>query len=116
MNQRDLPRVLVAGGTGYIGGGVLEVLQQQGFWVRALCLEPNRLRAASRCNDIFMGHVTRPETLKGLCQGIDVVFTSIGTRSLIRKPTIWEVDYSWSSSVIFARCIKCLSLICNVRI
>ena len=27
MNHRDLPKVLVAGGTGYIGGGVLEVLQ-----------------------------------------------------------------------------------------
>ena len=102
MNQRDLPRVLVAGGTGYIGGGVLEVLQQQGFWVRALCREPNRLRAASRCNDIFMGHVTRPETLKGLCQGIDVVFTSIGTRSSIRKPTIWEVDYQGNLNLLEA--------------
>ncbi len=102
MNQRDLPRVLVAGGTGYIGGGVLEVLQQQGFWVRALCREPNRLRAASRCNDIFVGHVTRPETLKGLCQGIDVVFTSIGTRSLIRKPTIWEVDYQGNLNLLEA--------------
>ncbi len=102
MNQRDLPRVLVAGGTGYIGGGVLEVLQQQGFWVRALCREPNRLRAASRCNDIFVGHVTRPETLKGLCQGIDVVFTSIGTRSCIRKPTIWEVDYQGNLNLLEA--------------
>ena len=102
MNQRDLPRVLVAGGTGYIGGGVLEVLQQQGFWVRALCREPNRLRAASRCNDIFVGHVTRPETLKGLCQGIDVVFTSIGTRSFIRKPTIWEVDYQGNLNLLEA--------------
>ena len=102
MNHRDLPRVLVAGGTGYIGGGVLEVLQQQGFWVRALCREPNRLREPSRCGDIFVGQVTRPETLKGLCQGIDVVFTSIGTRSLIRKPTIWEVDYQGNLNLLEA--------------
>jgi uncharacterized protein YbjT (DUF2867 family)/predicted ArsR family transcriptional regulator len=92
MNHRDLPRVLVAGGTGYIGGGVLEVLQQKGFWVRALCRDPNRLREPSRCGDIFVGHATRPETLKGLCQGIDVVFSSLGTRSFSRKPTLWEVD------------------------
>ena len=102
MNHRDLPRVLVAGGTGYIGGGVLEVLQQQSFWVRALCREPNRLREPSRCGDIFVGQVTRPETLKGLCQGIDVVFTSIGTRSLIRKPTIWEVDYQGNLNLLEA--------------
>jgi hypothetical protein len=34
MNSELLPRVLIAGGTGYIGGGVLEVLHQKGFWVR----------------------------------------------------------------------------------
>ncbi len=93
MPSKELPKVLVAGGTGYIGGGVLEVLQQQGFWVRALCRDPSRLRQPSQCSDIFVGHATRPETLEGLCQGIDVVFSSIGTRSFRRKPTIWEVDY-----------------------
>ena len=102
MNQRNLPKVLVAGGTGYIGGGVLEILQQQGFWVRALCREPHRLREPSRCDDIFVGHATRPETLKGLCQGIDVVFSSLGTRSLIRKPTIWEVDYQANLNLLEA--------------
>ncbi len=102
MNYRDLPRVLVAGGTGYIGGGVLQVLQQRGFWVRALCRDPARLREPSRCSDIFVGHATRPETLKGLCQGIDVVFSSLGTRSFSRKPTIWEVDYQGNLNLLEA--------------
>lgn len=93
MHSKESPRVLVAGGTGYIGGGVLAVLQQQGFWVRALCRDPSRLRDTVQCNDIFVGHATRPETLKGLCQDIDVVFSSIGTRSFRRKPSIWAVDY-----------------------
>ncbi len=100
MNHRDLPKVLVAGGTGYIGGGVLEILQQQGFWVRALCRDPHRLRDPSRCDDIFVGEVTRPSTLKGLCQGIDVVFSSIGTRSLVREPTFWEVDYQGNLNLL----------------
>lgn len=84
---------MVAGGTGYIGGGVLEALHQQGFWLRALCRDPSRLRDPAHCNDIFLGHATHPETLTGLYQGIDVVFSSLGTRSFRRKPTIWEVDY-----------------------
>jgi uncharacterized protein YbjT (DUF2867 family) len=67
MSRKVLPSVLVAGGTGYIGGGVLDVLQQQGFQVRALCRDPSRLRAPVHCNDIFVGHATRPETLTGLC-------------------------------------------------
>jgi uncharacterized protein YbjT (DUF2867 family) len=102
MNHRDLPKVLVAGGTGYIGGGVLQMLHHRGFWVRALCRDPNRLREPSRCSDIFVGHATRPETLKGLCQGIDVVFSSLGTRSFSRKPSIWEVDYQGNLNLLEA--------------
>lgn len=102
MNHTELPRVLIAGGTGYIGGRVLEVLQQQGFWVRALCRDPSRLRQPDRCQEIFVGQATRPETLQDLCQGIDVVFSSIGTRSFARKPTIWEVDYQANLNLLEA--------------
>ncbi|MGK7908429.1 MAG: NAD(P)H-binding protein [Synechococcus sp.] len=100
MNPTELPKVMVAGGTGYIGGGVLEVLNKRGFWVRALCRNPDRLRDCSHCNDIFVGHATCPETLTGLCQGIDVVFSSLGTRSFRRKPTIWEVDYKGNLNLL----------------
>lgn len=102
MSRKVLPSVLVAGGTGYIGGGVLDVLQQQGFQVRALCRDPSRLRDPVHCNDIFVGHATRPETLTGLCQGIDVVFSSLGTRSFSRKPSIWEVDYQGNLNLLEA--------------
>jgi uncharacterized protein YbjT (DUF2867 family)/predicted ArsR family transcriptional regulator len=100
MNPTELPKVMVAGATGYIGGGVLEVLHQQGFWVRALCRDPNRLRDPACCDDIFIGHATRPETLMGLCRGIDVVFSSLGTRSFSRKPSIWEVDYQGNLNLL----------------
>lgn len=94
MNHKNLPKVLVAGGTGYIGGGVLEILKQRGFRLRALCRDPNRLPLSTlQSNEIFVAQATKPETLKGLCSGIDVVFSSIGTRSFKRQPTIWEVDY-----------------------
>ena len=29
-------------------------------------------------DDLFVGEITRPETLAGLCDGIDVVFSSVG--------------------------------------
>ncbi len=96
------PRVMVAGATGYIGGGVLLVLHQRGFWVRALCRDPSRLPNPNWCNEIFVGHATRPETLKGLCSGIDVVFSSIGIRSFKRQPNIWEVDYQANLNILEA--------------
>ncbi|MDJ0703601.1 MAG: SDR family oxidoreductase [Leptolyngbyaceae cyanobacterium MO_188.B28] len=94
------PRIMIAGATGYIGGGVLQVLHQKGFWIRALCRDKGRLRNPDWCDDIFVGHATRPETLKGLCEGIDIVFSSIGIRSFKRKPTIWEVDYQGNLNIL----------------
>ncbi|MGR3276325.1 SDR family oxidoreductase [Acaryochloris marina] len=95
-------KVLVAGATGYIGGGVLEVLHGQGFWVRALCRDKNRLRNTNWCDDIFMGHATQPDTLKGLCEDIDVVFSSIGIHSFNRHPTFWDVDYQANLNIFEA--------------
>ncbi|MDJ0717632.1 MAG: SDR family oxidoreductase [Prochloraceae cyanobacterium] len=93
---------MVAGATGYIGGGVLEVLHQKGFWIRALCREKRRLVNPKWCNEIFLGHATRPETLKGLCEGIDVVFSSIGIHSFKCQPSIWEVDYQGNLNILQA--------------
>ena len=105
MNKQR-PKVMVAGATGYIGGGVLQVLHQKGFWIRALCREKSRLVNPNWYNDIFVGHATRPETLKGLCEGIDVVFSSIATPSFKRQPSIWEVDYqgNLAATTVIAYC------------
>ena len=73
----ERPKVLVVGATGYIGGGVLQILHQNGFWIRALCRDQSRLRNPTWCDDIFIGQATQPETLKGLCEGIDVVFSRV---------------------------------------
>jgi uncharacterized protein YbjT (DUF2867 family) len=95
---RKKTRVMVAGATGYIGGGVARALHRQGFRVRALARDP--ARASEECDDIFEGHATKPETLDGLCQGIDVVFSSIGITNFKREPTLWEVDYQANLNIL----------------
>jgi uncharacterized protein YbjT (DUF2867 family) len=94
------PRVMVAGATGYIGGGVLQVLHHRGFWTRVLCRDPNRLLHPNWCDEIFVGHATQPDSLKGLCDGIDVVFSSIGIRSFQQKPLLWDVDYQGNLNIL----------------
>jgi uncharacterized protein YbjT (DUF2867 family) len=49
-----------------------------------------------------VGQATQPETLKGLCERIDVAFSSIGTRSFKPRPTIWEVDYQANLNLLTA--------------
>lgn len=86
-------RVLVCGATGYLGRHVLRVAHEAGHHVRALARDEARLgEERDFCDEVFVGHATDPSTLIGLCDDIDVVFSSVGNRTLRRKPTIWEVD------------------------
>jgi uncharacterized protein YbjT (DUF2867 family) len=80
-------KVLVAGSTGYLGRFVVREFKRRGHWVHALARNPERLAepgpflapaVRDQIDDLFVGEVTRPETLAGLCDGIDVVFSSVG--------------------------------------
>lgn len=99
------PRVLVVGATGYLGRHIVAHLHQAGYPVRALVRDPARLGTTAREPgipdvDVFVGQVTRPETLDGLCDGVSVVVSTLGVRSLARTPTPWEVDYQGNLNVL----------------
>lgn len=93
--------VLVVGATGYLGSHILTHLREKGYPVRALARNLDKLSAEQKRGvDIFVGQVTRPDTLHGLCDEISVVVSSLGKRSLTRKPTSWEVDYQGNLNVL----------------
>ena len=90
----EKPKVLVCGGTGYIGGLVLEGLKENGYWVRGLAREQSKEKLSGKnCDDVFVGEATKKETLKGVCDGMDVVFSSVGLHTSSKRPTLWELDY-----------------------
>lgn len=93
-------KVMVAGATGYIGGSVARALKDKGFWVRGLTRSPERLKAPTDVDDVFIGQATCPQTLNGLCDGIDVAFSSIGIHEFVRKPSIWDVDYQANLNIV----------------
>lgn len=87
-------RVLVAGATGYLGAHVTRALHEAGHFVRALARDVRRLEdLTGQYDEGFQGEATRPASLRGLCDGIEVVFSSLGVRSLRRSPTVWDVDW-----------------------
>lgn len=95
------PLVLVVGATGYLGRHIVAQLRQAGYRVRALARDPNRLGFTCDSGvEVFVGQVTRPETLAGLCDGVSIVISTLGVRSLARKPTPWEVDYQGNLTVL----------------
>lgn len=104
-------RVLVAGATGYLGRFVAQEFKQQGWWVRALARNPDKLRSRGPflepaidglVDDVFVGQATVPGTLHGVCDGIDVVFSSIGLTRQHDKLSYMQVDYQANRNLLDA--------------
>ncbi len=104
-----MQKVLVAGATGYLGRFVVQEFKKRGYWVRALARNPKKLEKTGRflepavkdqTDEVFVGEVTKPETLRGLCDGIDILFSSIGITRQRDKVSFMEVDYQGNKSLL----------------
>lgn len=69
-------KVLVAGASGRLGAEIVKALRARGVWVRALTRDPGRLHGTA--DEVFVGDLTSPGTLSGVCREIDQVFTCAG--------------------------------------
>jgi len=96
-------KVLIAGSTGYLGKFLLQECIQRGYWVRALARSIDKLDDVRDCvDDVFVGEATNPDTLQGLCEGIDVVISALGVASSRTNETISldDVDYGGNSNIL----------------
>jgi len=94
--------VLVAGSTGYLGKFAVRAFKQRGYRVRALTRSEARLGrpgpftappVAEFVDEVFVGEITKPETLDGLMDGVDFVFSSIGISRQRDGLTFEQVDH-----------------------
>jgi uncharacterized protein YbjT (DUF2867 family) len=93
--------VLVAGATGYLGGFVVRELARRGCFVRALARSPEKLDSIKdELDEVVAGEVTQPNTLAGICDGIDVVFSSVGITKQKGKLTFKDVDYQGNLNLL----------------
>jgi uncharacterized protein YbjT (DUF2867 family) len=96
-----MKRILVAGATGYLGGFVTQEFKRQGHFVRALARSPEKLHRLDPLPDeIVKGEVTRPETLENVCDGMDVVFSSIGITKQKDGLSFRDVDYQGNKNLL----------------
>jgi uncharacterized protein YbjT (DUF2867 family) len=99
--MQDKKRVLVAGATGYLGGFVVKAFKSRGHFVRALARSPQKLdHMRDEIDEIVKGEITDPESLKGICERIDVVFSSIGITRQKDKLTFKNVDYQGNKNLL----------------
>lgn len=99
--EQPRPTVLVAGATGYIGRHIVQAMHDAGYRVRALVRDRGKLEpVADACDEVFIGEVTRMETLDGACDGVDIVVSALGLRTLRARPTPEEVDLQANLNVL----------------
>jgi len=101
--------VLVAGATGYLGRFVVREFKNRGYWVRVLARNPDKLKTPgpylepaveNLADDVYVGEVTKPETLGGVCDDIDLVFSSIGITRQRDGVSFMDVDYQGNMNLL----------------
>ena len=98
-----MKKVLVAGATGYLGQYVVKALKDKGYWVRALGRSAAKLAPVEdHADELFVGEVTDPDSLSGLCDGIENVFSSVGITRQKDGLTYNDVDYQGNRNLLTA--------------
>jgi uncharacterized protein YbjT (DUF2867 family) len=96
-----MPRVLIAGATGYLGRFLLSEAKGRGFTVRALTRSEQKLsHARPTIDELFVGEVTKPATLRGVAQDVDVVISAIGITRQRDGLRYQDVDYQGNLNLL----------------
>jgi uncharacterized protein YbjT (DUF2867 family) len=96
-----MKKVLVAGATGYLGQFVVKALKAKGYWIRALGRSTAKLAPVEEyADELFIGEATNPDSLVGLCDGIDIVFSSVGITRQKDGLTYQDVDYQGNRNLL----------------
>ena len=86
-------KVLVAGATGYLGQFITQELLDRGFATTIIVRNKNKIAIKAPNLKIIEAQVTQPDTLKGICDNIDVVISSVGLTRQKDGLTYMDVDY-----------------------
>jgi uncharacterized protein YbjT (DUF2867 family) len=96
-----LKTVLIAGASGYLGSRVGRQAKERGYRVRVLIRKPEQTeRLGFTPDDVRIAQATRPDSLKGLCDGVDIVFSSLGITRQKDGLTYEQVDFQANRNLL----------------
>ena len=82
--------ILVTGATGYIGGRLLQRLEDDGHAVRCLARHPDRVRTTKARTEVVRGDCLEPASLRPALSGIEVAYYLV--HSMATGPAFAELD------------------------
>ena len=87
-------KVVLAGAFGNLGAEILKSLCRDGHEVIAADLKERAVPGTEGKYTFVSIDATRPETLKGLCDGADTVITTMGLTGASTRFTSYDIDYN----------------------
>lgn len=91
-------KVVLAGAFGNLGADILKALAGAGHEVVAADMTVREIEGVS-CETRVID-VTKPETLKGLCEGADAVVTTVGLTRTSATITNYDIDYQGNVNLL----------------
>jgi len=80
---------------------VVKALKARGYWIRALGRSADKLAPVEEyADELFIGEVTNPDSLTAVCDGIDIVFSSVGITRQKDGLTYNDVDYQANRNLL----------------
>jgi len=93
--------ILLAGATGYLGRHLLKVLIEKQNQVVAIVRKPNQIdNPNENYLEIKQAEVTKSETLRDICKGIDTVISTVGITRQKDGLTYIDVDYQANMNLL----------------
>ena len=93
-------KILIAGASGYLGKFITKELVNKGNDVTIIVRSKNKINLEAKNLTIFEAQVTQPETLKGICENIDVAISTVGITRQKEKLTYMDVDFQSNVNLI----------------
>ena len=96
-------KVVLAGAFGNLGAEILKCLCAAGHEVIAADLKERPIEGCEGKYTFKAINATKPETLAGLCDGVEVVITTMGLTGASTTVTSYDIDYQGNMN-LYAEC------------
>lgn len=93
-------KVVLAGAFGHLGSDILRSLVREGHEVVAADMMTRELEGLNGGYTPVQVDMTKPESLKGLCDGADVVITTVGLTKTSATISNYDVDYGANKNLL----------------
>ena len=98
-------KVVLAGAFGNLGAEILKCLVADGHETVAADLKEGKIEGTEGKYTFAAIDATNPETLKGLCEGADVVITTMGLTGASTRFTSYDIDYKGNMN-LYEECVR----------